>query len=100
MNFSGVSPAAPRTRVRETRFLPWPEGPTGWACFLPSLPVTEESLDTHDYSCPTEKVCTAWAVPSDLSGRLLWPGLESPSTRVYHLLCHVLILTAVLPEAE
>lgn len=27
----GVSPAAPRTRVRETRFLPWPEGPTGWA---------------------------------------------------------------------
>lgn len=24
MNF-GVSPAAPRTRVRETRFLPWPE---------------------------------------------------------------------------
>ena len=43
----GVSPAAPRTRVRETRFLPWPEGPTGWACLLPSSPVVEESLDTH-----------------------------------------------------
>lgn len=60
--FFGVSPAAPRTRVRETRFLPWPEGPTGWACFLPSSPVMEESLDTL-YSCTIKRVCTAWVAP-------------------------------------
>lgn len=60
--FFGVSPAAPRTRVRETRFLPWPEGPTGWACLPPSSPVMEESLDTL-YSYPMKKVCTAQVVP-------------------------------------
>lgn len=72
--FFGVSPAAPRTRVRETRFLPWPEGPTGWACFLPSSPVMEESLDTLLYY---KESVHSLGSPSDLSRCPLWPGLES-----------------------
>jgi hypothetical protein len=71
--FFGVSPAAPRTRVRETHFLPWPEGPTGWACFLPSSPVMEESLDTL-HSCPLKRVCIARAA--------LRPDWTSPVARV------------------
>ena len=67
----GVSPAAPRTRVRETRFLPWPEGPTGWACLLPSSPVVEESLDTH-----STFACEHCAEPS---------SFHSPERRVYEL---------------
>ena len=68
----GVSPAAPRTRVRETRFLPWPEGPTGWACLLPSSPVVEESLDTHS--------TLAWWTQCAEPG-----SFHSPECRVYEL---------------
>lgn len=77
----GVSPAAPRTRVRETHFLPWPEGPTGWACLLPSLLVMEESLDRL-CSCPVKKLCKAqvasltW-VEMPMTSVALRPGLGS-----------------------